>query len=250
MFAKERQAEVLKVLHARRRVEVADLALTFAVSEDTVRRDLQALAREGHLQRTHGGAVALDPTRMPYDARASVAGAAKSAIAARAAELVEPGQTLFLDAGSTVAALAVTIQARPLHVITNSLDIAQLLADDDEVELLLTGGRLDRPSRYLSGPLAVAGITAHRAAWAVLGACAVHHAAGATSIDPADAEMKRAMAAASLRTMVLADATKFDTVAPHLVLPPAAIDTLVTDQRADRDTWAAQGVEVLTVPEA
>jgi DeoR/GlpR family transcriptional regulator of sugar metabolism len=245
VFASERQAHVLRELRNRGKVEVTSLALLLGVSEDTVRRDLRALADAGHLLKTHGGAVALDPARMALTARLGVAGAAKSAIGTKAATLVEAGQTVFLDAGSTVLALAEALEVRPLQVITNSLDIATLLEADDAVTLTVTGGQWDRHSRYFAGPAAVTALAAHRADWAFLGACAVHPDVGATSVDPLDAEMKTTMASAALRTAVLVDSTKHHSVAPHFVMSSQAIDVLVTEESADIDRWRAHQVEVI-----
>ena len=103
MFSQERQRRILTELEQRGRVEVAELAGRFGVSEDTVRRDLKALAGRGYLHKTHGGAVALDPGRMSWAARADLMGDAKAAIGALAATLVQPGQTVLLDAGRVVA---------------------------------------------------------------------------------------------------------------------------------------------------
>ena len=151
MFSQERQRRILSELEQRGRVEVSELAGCFGVSEDTVRRDLKALAGRGYLQKTHGGAAALDPGRMSWAARADLRGDAKAAIGALAATLVQPGQTVLLDAGSTVLELARRLNARPLNVVTNSLDIAALFAADDGVALSLTGGDWDRRSRYFTG---------------------------------------------------------------------------------------------------
>jgi DeoR/GlpR family transcriptional regulator of sugar metabolism len=217
------------------------------VSEDSVRRDLRALSAAGHLQKTHGGAVLLDPARMAWADRQDVAAAAKDAIAvaAASADLVQPGDTVVLDAGSTVLAFARALTVRPLSVITNSLDIALLFEADPEVDLTVAGGRWSRHSRYFTGSATVAALARHRADWAFLGACALHPDAGATSVDADDADAKTAMAQTARRTVVLADSSKHDSVAPHLVLPPSGIDLIVTEDDAAVVRWRAQGVDVL-----
>ncbi|MEU2348789.1 DeoR/GlpR family DNA-binding transcription regulator [Modestobacter sp. NPDC049651] len=247
VFARERQARILDELHRHGRVEVAALAALLDVSEDSVRRDLRALSDAGHLQKTHGGAVLLDPARMAWVDRADVAAAAKDAIAvaAAAADLVAPGDTIVLDAGSTVLAFARALQVRPLSVITNSLDIALVFEDDDEVQLTLTGGQWDRRSRYFIGSGTVAALARHRAEWAFLGACALDPASGATSVSGPDADAKTAMAQAARRTAVLADGSKHDAVAPHLVLLPEQIDLLVIDDAQAAAQWRERGVQVV-----
>ena len=247
VFARERQARILDELQRHGRVEVSALAALLEVSEDSVRRDLRALSDAGHLQKTHGGAVLLDPARMAWADRADVAAAAKDAIAAAAAaaDLVAPGDTVVLDAGSTVLAFARALRVRPLSVITNSLDIALHFEADDDVQLTLTGGQWDRHSRYFVGSAAVATLARHRAEWAFLGACALDPEAGATSISGPDADAKTAMAQSARRTAVLADSSKQDSVAPHLVLRPEQIDLLVIDDEEAAAQWRERGVSVL-----
>ncbi|HEX6340280.1 DeoR/GlpR family DNA-binding transcription regulator [Umezawaea sp.] len=248
VFAPERQARILSELRRNGRVEVAALAVLFEVSEDTVRRDLRALSAAGHLHKTHGGAVLLDTARMDWTARADVAAATKRAIGETAATVVRPGDVLLLDAGSTVLAFARALAVRPLTVVTNSLDVALVFDADPEVDLALTGGRWDRGSRGLTGSAAVLSTARYRADWAFLGACALHPSVGATAVDPADADVKIAMADAALRTAVLADVTKHGHVEPHLVLPPDRISLIVTDAAEVSAPWLERHVEVLTPP--
>ena len=247
VFARERQARILDELHRHGRVQVGELATLLAVSEDSVRRDLRALSAAGHLQKTHGGAVLLDPARMAWADRADVAAGAKDAIAEAAAnaDLVQPGNTVVLDAGSTVLAFARALTVRPLSVVTTSLDVALVFEADPEVDLTVAGGQWSRHSRYFSGSATVAALGRIRADWAFLGACALDPEAGATSVSADDADVKTAMAQAARRTAVLADSSKHDSVAPHLVLPPSGIDLLVTEDGAAAGRWRARDVEVL-----
>ncbi|NIZ91381.1 DeoR/GlpR family DNA-binding transcription regulator [Kineococcus rubinsiae] len=254
MFTKERREQVLVRLRREGRVEVGALAQELDVAEDTIRRDLRALAAEGHLQKTHGGAVSLDPARMSWSAREHVAVGAKQAIGAAAAQLVRPGQTIVLDAGSTVLSLAQALlsarQVRPLTVVTNSLDVAGTLDADSDITLHVTGGEWDRHSRFLTGPAAVAGVDRYRADWAFLGTCALDPEAGATSVDARDAAVKVAMAGSARQVAVLADRTKLNTTATHLVLPPGAIDVLVTDVGDVAEQWREHPTAVVVVDPA
>ena len=241
MFTRERRQEVLLRLQRDGRVEVGALARELGVSEDTVRRDLRALAADGHLQKTHGGAIALDPAHMSWSARESLAAGAKQAIGAAAVQLVRPGQTILLDTGSTVLSLAHALvaarQVRPLTVVTNSLDVVLTLDADPDITVHATGGEWDRRSRFLTGPAAVAGVQRYRADWAFLGTCALDPKAGATSVDARDAAVKVAMAGSAAQVAVLADRTKLNTTATHLVLGPEAIDVLVTDVDDVAQQW-------------
>src|SRR3954454_16455799 len=127
MFAEERRKVILGLLTRDGRVEVSGLASQFGTSEDTIRRDLRDLAAQGFLQKTHGGAVALDVANLAWEARTHLQPAAKVSIGQAAAALVEPGQTVILDAGLTVLEMARQLSVEPLRVITNSLDIAQIM---------------------------------------------------------------------------------------------------------------------------
>jgi DeoR/GlpR family transcriptional regulator of sugar metabolism len=231
VFAEERRQAILAILAGESRVEVAELATRFEVSVDTVRRDLRALASTGVFRKTHGGAVSMNVGSLDWNARAGIEHAAKERIGQAAARLVSPRQTVILDAGLTVLALAGHLASRPLTVITNSLDVAAKFANDRGVSLVVTGGDWDPTARYLGGAHALEAIGAHRADWVFLGTCALHSQAGMTAQHAPDAALKRAMLAAGLRTVLLTDHTKFGTVAPHFVGPIDAVQTIVTDQK-------------------
>ncbi len=244
MFMEERRQAILGALASESRVEVAALARRFKVSVDTVRRDLRALASTGAFQKTHGGAVASNVASLDWDARTRIQPEAKERIGKAAAALVSPHETVILDAGLTVLAAARHLRARPLTVITNSLDIAGQLAADPAVSLVVAGGAWDAAARYLSGEQALATLRAHRADWVFLGTCALHAEAGLTAQHAPDAIMKRAMLEAGLRTVLLADQTKFGSVAPHYVGAIAAVHTIVTDKKTQ---WLANAGPKLIV---
>lgn len=245
MFSQERQQRILAELARLGRVEVVALAKVLGVSEDTVRRDLKVLAGRGHLQKTHGGAVAPAPGWMAWNDRADLRAEGKAGIGERAARLVGPGASVILDAGSTVLELARRLRVRPLTVLTNSLDIAAVFAAEPEVTLSLTGGDWDLRARFLVGASALDTLARRRADWAFLGACAFHPSAGLTSVSDADAAVKRAMLAAADRTVVLADGSKAGQIAPHLVAPLDRLHAIVTDEAAVAQTLTEAGVSVL-----
>jgi DeoR/GlpR family transcriptional regulator of sugar metabolism len=237
VFAEERRQAILALLSGQSRVEVGALAQRFKVSEDTIRRDLRALASTGFFQKTHGGAVALNVASLDWQARTQIQPELKERIGRAAAALVSPQETVILDAGLTVLALARQLKARPVTAITNSLDVAAQLANDPAVSLVVTGGQWDSTARYLSGDEALKVIAAHRADWVFLGTCALHPEAGLTVQHAPDATMKRAMLAVGLRTVLLVDHTKFGGLAPHYVAPVASVHTIVTDRKTP---WLAK----------
>jgi DeoR family glycerol-3-phosphate regulon repressor len=232
-FAQERQQEIAQALRENGRVEVAALATHYAVSEDTIRRDLRLLATSGLVQKTHGGAVALHATVLPATERAGVRAQVKRAIAQAAAAYVQPHQTLFIDDGTTTLALAQLLRAagtpRPLTVVTTSLDVALALLDDRLIRLVLAGGAWLPESRSFEGPQALATLREHRADIAFLGACAVHRRVGLTANEAGDMALKRAMIDGAAQRIMLTDATKFDAVAPHAVCALSELDRVICD---------------------
>ena len=247
MFAEERQNRILAELRSTGRVEVQVLAERYSVSEHTIRRDLSVLEGRGHLQKTHGGAVALNTAHLDWQGRVTSLPEAKDRIGRRAAMLIGPGETVILDASSTTLALARHLTVRPLTVITNSLDIAAVFEQETGVELIVVGGAWQASARALRGRATREVIRQYRADWTVLGTCALHPRAGVTVTDEEDAQVKQAMVTAGLRTVVLADHSKRDQVVSYLVLMPEELAIVVTDE-----PWPeleAVGVQVLTAPE-
>ena len=242
-FTAERQRRIAQMLREQGRVEVLELARLLQVSEHTVRRDLVSLQDQGLLQRTHGGAVTLDTQRLGLGDRAAVLPEAKAAVGRAAAALVEPGQTVVLDAGSTPLAMARALAVRPLTVITSSLDVAAIFAGDPQVQIALTGGTWQRDNRALWGPAAIAMLANCRADWAVPGACAIDARLGVSAPDEADAALKRAMVACARRTLILGDHSKLGNTAPFHVATWSQVHALVVDEPWAQGT--AAGVPVV-----
>jgi DeoR/GlpR family transcriptional regulator of sugar metabolism len=230
MFAKERHQLILQALTDMGRVEVIALAAQWQVSEDTIRRDLREMAAQGLLHKTHGGAVRVTGPHAPMLQRHRNSTDAKARIGRAAAHLVRPGQTLILDAGSTTLELARHLQARPLRVITNALDIAALLADDADIELVLLGGTWNRDDRNFSGETALVALSLLRADIAFIGVCALDARMGVTADDSAQAQIKRAMVASAARSVLVADASKWGQVAPFAVAALGQCEQWITDQ--------------------
>jgi DeoR/GlpR family transcriptional regulator of sugar metabolism len=232
-FAQERQSAIATALREQGRVEVTALAAQHGVSEDSIRRDLRLLCARGLVQKTHGGAVALQVTALPMAQRSDVKAGPKRAIAKAAAARVQAHQTVFIDSGTTALALAQALAAgaapRPLTVITAALDVALLFSADAAVQLVLAGGDWSPVTRAFFGPLAEAAMRAHRADWAFLGACAVHPRLGLSASHAGDADLKRAMLAAARQRVLLVDASKFDLVQPHAVAGLDQLDLVISD---------------------
>lgn len=254
MWVAERHRLILALLNTHQGLTTERFAEALGVSRETVRRDLIELERSGHLARVHGGAVAAGgPPEPAYVERAALQQQQKLEIAQQAAALPLPGQTCFLDAGSTTLALARALATREgLIVITNSLDAALALACHRYHEVRLLGGRLedDVPATY--GEQTAAEIARLHVDWAFVSPVALDAVNGAMDYLWHEAMVARAMLSRARRRVLLADASKLGQASRVQICPPVEMDVLVTDLGADAQVLAAlaaAGVgEVLQAP--
>lgn len=248
VLAQQRQELILARTRSQGAVRVADLVVSLDVSDMTIRRDIAELARRGLVHRVHGGAV--DAGRAAYEpdfqAKSSLAGAQKQAIAARALALVEPGSAIALSAGTTTHLLAALIAAepalRPLTVVTNSLPAAAALhrPDDHGLSVVLTGGTRT-PSDALVGPVATRSLEALRVDVTFLGVHGFDVDAGLTTPNLLEAETDRALVACAARTVVVADHSKWGSVGLSRIVELSEVGVLITD-----DGLPPEAVEELT----
>lgn len=240
MLASERKDEILRALERDQRVQAGELAARFGVSEDTIRRDLRSLADEGRIRRVYGGAVPPSPIAATYAGRVAESVGAKDAIARAAVRTLRAGQTLFLDAGTTAAAVARHLPVDlPLTVVTHSIPAAAALLEKPRAEVVVLGGRLLHAAAAAIGSDVVDGYRRCRADLCVLGVASVHPTVGLGVFQHDDAEVKRAMIASATEVMAVAAGEKFGTAAPFLVGPLSALDRLVTDADPDAELLAA-----------
>lgn len=253
--AHDRRGHILELLGRAPFVRVADLSDRFGVSEVTVRADLETLAAEGLVHRVRGGAVPLPrPRREPtYVESLGVHAAEKEAVGAAAAALVQPGESLFLDVGTTNLAIARALVARAdledVVVVTNALPTAlELEAAVPRFSVIVTGGTLRPQQHSLVEPLASVLIQEHLYIdTAFIGCTGVTVARGVTNVNLAEAEVKRRVIAVARRSIVVADGTKVGAVALAPVCPIAAVDLLVTSATAPAgalDDLEANGLAV------
>ncbi|MBB3148094.1 DeoR/GlpR family transcriptional regulator of sugar metabolism [Phyllobacterium trifolii] len=208
MRSKERRSLLLHALHAGE-VDVGVLADRLAVSASTVRRDLQRLSDENAVLRTYGGAVlATHGPEKTLDQRLEAQDLEKQAIASAAVELVKDGETLILDAGTTVLAFARLLRGRRLRVITTNLALLPVLANEPDIELIVVGGSVRALSMGTVGPLAIECMRRMTADRAFMSADGVVAGRGLCEASLDQAFVKSAMIEQSRDVVVLADATK------------------------------------------
>ena len=250
MKAAARLLELRGLFEREEFVDLATLRRRLAASESTVRRDLAVLEKEGVLRRVHGGAMALAAGRdAPYDftGQSGRMSEAKARIAKAAASLVEDGQVVILDGGSTVAAVARELASRRLHVLTNSLPIAELLQHARGIELTLAGGTFDPRLGALLGPLTEHSLAAVAADVLIMGIGGLTEA-GLTNNNALVVGSERKMIEVSRRVVIVADHTKFGRAAMFPLAPLSAAHVVVTDDAVDpryHGLLEAQGVELV-----
>jgi DeoR/GlpR family transcriptional regulator of sugar metabolism len=236
MLAWQRQERISQTLRLEGLVDVGTLVERLGVSAATVRRDLLELERRGRLTRVHGGAVATGDNDEPFVDVAAVRVQEKDAIAECAAAMVEDGDTVLLDIGTTAHRLARRLLGRPITVITNSLVVYEELRDDHAVELVLLGGILRRSYRSLVGFLTEDALRQLHADRAFLGASGIRPDGQVLDTTAVEVPTKRAMIAASDQVVLLADASKFPGRGMARVCGPQDLDVVVTDAPADSPT--------------
>ncbi|MGW2250158.1 DeoR/GlpR family DNA-binding transcription regulator [Kitasatospora sp. NPDC001660] len=260
LLARQRRAVILERLRQRGGVRVNELTRELGVSDMTVRRDLDALARQGLLDKVHGGAVpagAPNSQEPGFEAKSSWQLSAKEAIARAAAELVRPGMAVGLGAGTTTHAVARELAAVDgLTVVTNSLRIAEVFehpgpATGAGITVLRTGG-VRTPSDALVGPLADQAIRSLHVNVLFLGCHGISAEAGLTSPNLAEAETNRAFIGSARRVVVVADHTKWDTVGLASFAALDQVDVLVADDglSGERRAAAAELVGEVVVTDA
>lgn len=251
VLAEQRRHEVLEAVRGRTGVQTAALAERFGVSQMTIRRDLDELARRGLVQRVRGGALEAGFLRHepPFDESCRDREEHKDRVGAAAAAMVEPGDTIIIDIGTTALALARHLHRREgLTVVTNNLAVYEELVDDEAVDLLLLGGLVRRNYRSLIGFLTEDALTGVRADTAFIGISGISPDGMLLDTTVEEIPAKRAMIRAASRVVLLADGAKFDSAGLGRVAGVDAVSAVVTtadapDERVEQ--LRALGIEVV-----
>ncbi len=227
-----RRVEIVNIIRERDRVAVDELAESLHISRETVRRDLTVLARAGKIQKFHGGAAL--PTVVgegSFQERMRENVKAKVGIATRALELISPGETLFIDTGSTTLYFAEQLTSiANLTVVTNSAEIARILSSEgSRSRTFLLGGEFSSDNQQTVGSLAISQIRSFRAHHAVLTIGALDERTGAMDFNIEEAQIARAMINQAQTLTLLVDSSKFNRIASFKVCGLEQINNLVCD---------------------
>lgn len=250
----QRRSAILEMVRRHGSVRVGELAEHFRVSEVTVRLDLVALEKEGKLQRDRGGAIASKPlvpvkALLGMEMRGKLHSDFKTRIGRAAAQLVQPGDTIILDAGTTaVEMVPYLVGIEPLTVVTNGLNVALSLSEKTNAKVLLLGGALNRESCSALGPITERTLGDFVIQKAFLGAQAVNAKDGITDTTLEIAQYKRSMIHAARKVILLVDSSKWGRGAFIKVAPLKAVQAVISDSALPEDArnlLAQSGIELI-----
>jgi len=245
-----RRQKILLILERDGKVMASELSQHFAVSEDTIRRDLSELATAGLVQRVHGGALPRPKdTGKDYFTRVSETDEVKTHLAQIAAHLVEDGQIVMFDSGSTTLQIARSL--RPdiaITAITTSPMTAIILAEYKGIKVILAGGQLNLATMSVSGHETVRLLQSIKADLLFTGVCAIHPEVGISSLHFDEVPVKQALIDSASQVIAVTTADKLGAVEPFVVAPCSRLHTLITERHVasgNIEDYRSLGIEVV-----
>jgi len=239
----QRRRLIAELVQAQGTVSTDELAARFRTSLVTIRGDLKALAATGTLARTHGGAIALrDHEEMPIGVKATLHQEEKVRIAAAAVAMIRDGESIMLDGGTTTAEIAKGIRALPLqslNVITNALNVANILAQSPHVRLVMLGGVLRPDSFSMAGPLAEAALDGLHADRLFLGVDSLDPEVGLMTPHVYEAQLNARMIRSASQVVAVADSSKLARRNLSVIAKVEQVHLLITDSNAPPSVVAA-----------
>ncbi|GGD53218.1 DeoR/GlpR family DNA-binding transcription regulator [Paenibacillus nasutitermitis] len=250
----ERRKTILELLHKEGKVKVIELSKLFAISEVTIRGDLDALEKEGLLERVHGGAASNYKSyyNMNLNDRMETNQEEKRKIAIEAASMISDGDTLILGSGTTPLYVVRELKNRKnLMIITNSYSVAQEAGHNHNIKVIvLLGGNLNPEYQFTSGDDAISQLSRYKADKLILSSDGVSAEFGVTTYHHLEAELNRQMIARVNKTIVVADFTKIGRANFAHIAGLDKVDCLITNENANKDEIAAihdSGIEIRLV---
>jgi DeoR/GlpR family transcriptional regulator of sugar metabolism len=253
LLAAERKMKIVEYVRQHQAASVAALAMEFNVHEATIRRDLAEVEQEGLLKRTHGGVIVeqLTKNEPSFNERTNVQLEQKMRIGKMAASLVEDGDHIIIDSGTTTLHIARNlVHLSNITVVTNDINVAAELRDAPGVKVTVTGGELYPSSYMLNGMFTDHVLRSLHVSKAFLGTPAIHPKHGLMHPEAQLVLAKQGMINAAQEVIVVADDTKIGKLSLHIVAPNSAIHTLITGKEVpeyDIKQFRDSGINVLTV---
>ncbi|HEY2624248.1 MAG TPA: transcriptional repressor AgaR [Dyella sp.] len=255
LLVEERRRRIVERVEQQGRATVEELVSLFDISAVTIRADLEALDRIGAITRSHGGALPAGPAQLdtPLNIKETRHHAQKRRIGQAAARLIQDGDTIILDSGSTTVEIARQIRQQKwtsLTVITNALNIAMELSGLPAVRVMMLGGLLRQTSYSLAGPDAEQTLLRLSADRLFLGVDGLDPEIGVTTPDPLEASLNALMIRVSRQTVAVLDASKFGQRSLSVIAPVSSLGLVISDTAAPAEfiqALEAQGVKTLLV---
>jgi len=250
MLPAQRQQAILDRLEAEGAVRTLELARLFKVTDETIRKDLDALAAARRLLRIHGGATRGSDVRhdLPLPERTALHPREKALVAREAVKLIRPRDTVFFDASSTVLTMTGYLPDQAVTVLTNAHHVVVALGGRPHCDLICTGGNYEERSRSYVGPGAEEALRRFVIRWMFVGLDGLHPGLGASELNPGQAVLKERLIPRAEKVCVVTDHTKLGRTTPFLFARPDQIDVLVTDEGAPPELlepFASLGVQVI-----
>ena len=232
-----RQSDILNIAQQNGRVMVEDLASQFGVTVQTIRRDLSELADMGKLDRVHGGAVIRSGvSNIGYEDRRALNEDAKVRIATACARDIPDGASVFMNIGTSTEAVARQLLGhKDLMVVTNNMNVANILVDNTDCDIVVAGGVLRRSDGGLVGNLTISTIRQFKFDYAVIGCSALDTDGDLLDFDFQEVLVSQTILAQTRRTFLVADHSKFQRAAPARITSLAEIDSFYTDHPVAAD---------------
>ncbi|RYY30916.1 MAG: DeoR/GlpR transcriptional regulator [Chitinophagaceae bacterium] len=249
MLREERFQFILDALKLKKQIGYEKMAEALNVSEDTIRRDIATLQTMGLLSKVRGGAIPLSRNPLSFQERSAYLTEGKQVIAMKTLPFIKPGATIFLDAGSTICAIAASIPPDyHCRIITHNLAVVPMLKNHKNIELVILGGRYDAVTETNTGLTTAKEAAVYLADIFVMGICAMHPVQGITASLQTDGEIKQAMLHAARQTIAVSNSQKLNGAAYFRVCAPDMIEALITELPATSnvlDAYRSSGIRLI-----
>lgn len=230
MLKEERFGKILEILQKKGRIQYDTAAMILKVSEDTIRRDIEALHNNGLLSKVRGGAIPVSKNPLTFTDRANFMTDKKELVALKAQQFILDGDSIFMDGGTTNCCIASKLPVNiNLTIVTNNIALAPILSNHRNIKLVILGGAYNLQTQATEGAKACEEIARYAVDTYFLGTCAIDSEMGVTATFIGDADVKTAMHSNARKTIALALEGKLNTTETYRICPMAEISVLITE---------------------
>jgi DeoR family transcriptional regulator, carbon catabolite repression regulator len=234
MLKEERFNHILKVIKKKGKVFYETLSEDLDISEDTARRDIESLHNTGLLLKVRGGAISISRNPLSFQDRSHYLPEEKELIAAKAQQLIKRGQTIFMDGGSTICAIAAQLPSNSsFRLVTNNMALVPIISKFRDIELIILGGIHDRETATNTGGRTCNEVKQYIASLYFMGTCALQKDFGISAVFQKDGEIKQSMLRNANKTFALANSSSLNTTEHYKVCDIKDISGMITDLATD-----------------